>query len=76
MVEIHIDEKVCKGCYFCIEVCSKEVFAKSDVLSPKGYLIAIVENPEDCIVCRMCEKICPDFAVSVHEKESNMNSNP
>ena len=69
MVKIYIDEKLCKGCYYCIEVCPKEVLVKSDVLSPKGYIIAKVEKPEDCIVCRLCERICPDFAISVHENK-------
>jgi 2-oxoglutarate ferredoxin oxidoreductase subunit delta len=69
MVEIRIDERICKGCYFCIEVCPKNVLGKSDNLSPKGYIIARVERPEDCIVCRTCERICPDFAISVHETE-------
>ena len=69
MVEIRIDEKICKGCYFCIEVCPQNVLGKSDALSPKGYIIARVERPEDCIVCRSCERICPDFAISVHEAE-------
>lgn len=70
MVEIHIDEKLCKGCYFCVEICPKEVLAKSDGLSPKGYIIVKVENIENCIVCRLCERICPDFAISVYETKS------
>lgn len=69
MVEIHIDGKLCKGCYFCIEVCPATVFGKSNEHSPKGYIIAKVERPEDCITCRMCERICPDFAISVHEED-------
>jgi len=71
MVEINIDEKLCKGCYFCVELCPKNVLGKSCVLSPKGYIIAKVERPEDCIVCRLCERICPDFAISVHESEED-----
>lgn len=66
-VEVYIDEKLCKGCYFCVEICPKKVLAKSDILSSRGYLIAKVEKPEECIVCRMCEKVCPDFAISVLE---------
>jgi len=65
MVEINIDEKLCKGCYFCVETCPKKVLGKASILSPKGYIIAKVEKPEDCIVCRLCERICPDFAISV-----------
>lgn len=65
--EIYIDEKFCKGCYYCVEVCPKGVLVTSDTLSPKGYLIVKVENPKNCIGCRICEGICPDFAISIHE---------
>lgn len=68
-IEIYIDEKLCKGCNYCIEICPKDVLVKSDKLSQKGYLIAVVEKEEDCIACRMCERICPDFAISIHETE-------
>jgi 2-oxoglutarate ferredoxin oxidoreductase subunit delta len=66
-LEINIDENLCKGCYYCIEVCPKGVLAKSNKLSPRGYVIAKVEKQDDCIVCRQCERICPDFAISVNE---------
>ena len=69
MVGITIDERLCKGCYYCIEICPNDVLGKSDKLSPKGYIIAKVERPEDCITCRNCERICPDFAISVHEED-------
>jgi len=74
MVEIHIDEKLCKGCYYCVAICNKGVLARSDVLSQKGYIIVKVENPEDCIACRLCERICPDFAISIHETKSKKDS--
>lgn len=70
MVVINIDDKLCKGCYYCIEICPKEVLAKSNVLSRKGHLIAKVENIDNCFAYRMCERICPDFAISVHEIET------
>jgi 2-oxoglutarate ferredoxin oxidoreductase subunit delta len=66
-IKIYIDEKLCKGCYYCVEVCPKKVLGKSDTLSLRGFLIAKVENIENCIICRMCERICPDFAISVRE---------
>ncbi len=73
MVEIYIDEKLCKGCYYCVEVCPNKVLGKANRLSPKGYIIAKVESPEDCITCRLCERICPDFAISVNETKNKKN---
>lgn len=69
--EITIDEKLCKGCYFCIEKCPTKVLKKSVNLGPKGYLIAEVDDIEKCIGCRICERICPDFAISVMEKDKS-----
>jgi 2-oxoglutarate ferredoxin oxidoreductase subunit delta len=64
-VKIRIDEKLCKGCYYCVEVCPKKVLAKSTKLGLRGYIIVEAVKPEDCIECGLCERICPDFAVSV-----------
>ena len=68
--EINVDEKLCKGCYFCIEKCPNEVLTKSETIGPKGYLIAKVNESEKCSGCRTCERICPDFAISVNEIEN------
>jgi len=68
--EINIDEKLCKGCYFCIEKCPNEVLMKSETTGPKGYLIAKVADSEKCNGCRICERICPDFAISIDEIEN------
>jgi len=66
--KIRIDEKLCKGCYYCVEVCPKKVLAKSKTLGPKGYIIVEASNPDECIECGACERICPDFAISVHRE--------
>jgi len=67
MIEIRIDENLCKGCNYCVETCPNGVLVRSDKLSPKGYLIPEVGNIEKCVACRMCERICPDFAISIYE---------
>jgi len=63
--KIKIEEKLCKGCYYCVDVCPKNVLVKSTKMGPKGYVIVEAENPEECIKCELCEKICPDFAISI-----------
>jgi 2-oxoglutarate ferredoxin oxidoreductase subunit delta len=68
-VEIYVDEKLCKGCYYCIDICPKKVLVKSTKMGPKGYILVEAKKPEECIECRLCERICPDFAISVHIKK-------
>ena len=63
--KIRVDEQLCKGCYYCVDVCPREVLAVSDKLGPKGYIIVEAVNPEDCIECGLCERVCPDFAIAV-----------
>jgi NAD-dependent dihydropyrimidine dehydrogenase PreA subunit len=34
-----------------------------------GQFYPIVTKSEDCIGCELCEKLCPDFAITVRESE-------
>jgi len=63
--EIHIIDDRCKSCGFCIEFCPTEVLAESEKFNVKGYHPPEVKYPEQCIACRLCELICPDFAIYV-----------
>jgi 2-oxoglutarate ferredoxin oxidoreductase subunit delta len=67
--KIRVDERLCKGCYYCVDACPKMVLAVSKKLGPKGYIIVEAVKPEECIECGLCEKVCPDFAISVRKKE-------
>ncbi|MCL4534517.1 MAG: 4Fe-4S dicluster domain-containing protein [Bacteroidetes bacterium] len=53
----------CKGCSICVEFCPQKVLE----LSSEGK--AIVARPEKCTRCRLCEVLCPDFAVTVSPKQ-------
>lgn len=65
---ITIDPDRCKGCMLCVEICPKKVYKQSkDKTNKKGYKIAEAKYPENCIKCRKCELICPDFAINVGE---------
>ncbi|MFP4185852.1 MAG: ferredoxin family protein [Thermoplasmata archaeon] len=57
----------CKGCEFCIEFCPVGALEKSDETTEKGYHPP--EMTEGCVLCGKCEKICPEFAVHIKEKE-------
>lgn len=59
--KITINEKWCKQCGLCVHFCSKQVLQMKPLGAPE------VTSVENCIGCRQCEGICPDFAVSVEK---------
>jgi 2-oxoglutarate ferredoxin oxidoreductase subunit delta len=69
--EIHIIADRCKGCGFCIEFCPNDVLEESEEFNIKGYHPPKPEYPDKCIYCRLCELICPDFAIYVTEYIEN-----
>ncbi len=64
---VHIVQDRCKGCGYCIEFCPKKGLRASGEFNVKGYHPPFIENPDACTGCRMCEMLCPDFAVWVEE---------
>ena len=62
---VHIDTELCKGCNICVVVCPQDVLELSEDMNSKGYNIASVERPSDCIQCMQCEIKCPDLAIKV-----------
>jgi 2-oxoglutarate ferredoxin oxidoreductase subunit delta len=65
-VRITINEKWCKKCGICITFCPKKVLVPDDQGKP------VVQNPEKCIQCMLCEIHCPDFAIEVEEKKKDL----
>jgi len=53
----------CKRCGNCVAFCPREVLQEDRW----GY--PYVARPDRCISCRVCEMLCPDFAISVGESE-------
>lgn len=62
-----IDEIRCKGCGICISICPKQVFVLSLNRNSYGTQMPKASKPNDCIGCRMCEKLCPDAAIDIEE---------
>lgn len=62
---VEVNPKLCKGCYFCIRYCPREVFGKSEKIGEMGYVVAKVLDSGKCTGCRLCLLYCPDFAVSI-----------
>jgi len=71
--KVEIDERLCKGCCFCIRFCPFGVFVRSHTLGDLGYEIAKVEFSENCNGCRACLLYCPDLAVAVEEEGEKKN---
>jgi 2-oxoglutarate ferredoxin oxidoreductase subunit delta len=66
---IQINQKWCKGCYICLEVCPQKVFEKSREVSAKGFNPVAVIHAEKCTGCLQCEMLCPDLAIRVEKEE-------
>lgn len=65
MAVITIDKTYCKGCGICFTVCPKKIFVKSRKRNNYGTAMPDIKNPDSCVVCRMCERSCPDGAIDV-----------
>ncbi len=55
----------CKGCRFCVEFCPRQVLAMSERFNSKGYHIPTIIAEHQCTDCKMCELLCPEFAIYV-----------
>ena len=68
MIEIVINPNYCKGCSICIDFCPRKVLQPSKEINAKGYTLPEAVNIEDCTQCKLCEIVCPDFAIAVTPK--------
>jgi formate dehydrogenase (NADP+) beta subunit len=62
---VHVDAALCKDCGYCKEVCTLDVFARSDEFNASGYRPYLAAKSEYCIGCLRCLYICPDFAIKI-----------
>jgi len=69
---IIIQEDLCKGCGYCIEICPVAYLKDSNKMNKKGYMVPEIDNTIVCTFCRKCELICPEIAISI-EKEGKNN---
>lgn len=49
--------------------CPKKVLEKSTVFNKQGYRPPKIKDgmEAECVACKMCETICPEFAIFVSE---------
>jgi 2-oxoglutarate ferredoxin oxidoreductase subunit delta len=67
--ELHILKERCKGCAFCVEYCPTDVLELAREFNKKGYHPPHAKNADACVNCRLCELVCPDFAIFCLLKE-------
>lgn len=58
---------LCKGCGLCKEKCPVQCISWSEMLGVYG-TPAVVADMEKCIVCGICQNVCPDCAIVVEKK--------
>ena len=58
--EIEISETRCRSCAVCWEVCAPKVLTWKPPLNK-----AIIKDLDACTGCRLCEWLCPDWAIVV-----------
>lgn len=61
--QVKINQELCKSCGICYWVCPTKAIVEGKLSAPK------FENPDACIGCKQCERLCPDFAIDVLERE-------
>ena len=55
-----IDPDLCTGCGICVNSCSVDVI-RMDEEAQK----AIIQYPQDCMLCEFCVLDCPEDAITV-----------
>lgn len=63
--EIIIDSERCKGCYLCIDACSKNCIERSGRPNAAGNYPAQFLADSECLACALCALVCPDVAIKV-----------
>jgi 2-oxoglutarate ferredoxin oxidoreductase subunit delta len=58
-LQFDFNPNYCKSCGICYGLCPKQVLGPDEEGRPQ------VVNREACILCKMCELRCPDFAIRV-----------
>ena len=73
--KINLIKDRCKSCEFCIEFCPQDILELSDEFNAKGYHPPRIKEEGNCVACRLCELICPEFAIHITEDETLITSN-
>ncbi len=67
---IIINEDLCKGCGYCIEICPVNYLRDSKKINKKGYKLPETNESNSCTLCKRCELLCPEMAIDVVKEEA------
>ncbi len=74
MIEVTMDW--CKGCELCVKKCPVQALRIGEEMNRKGIYTPELKEENECNYCRLCELICPDFAISVNVIEGENEREP
>ena len=66
---VQVDWSLCYGCEKCITACPTDVFTL--ITEIKGRVVVDPIRESDCILCLVCEIICPVKAINIKQKEGS-----
>ncbi len=64
---VYIYYNWCKKCGICVSFCPTGTLAMKSDGTP------YVKNPEKCIHCETCDRLCPDFAITGAKRGGDKN---
>lgn len=66
MARISVDDRFCKGCGLCVDVCPTHIIRLDrTTITAKGYHPAQCIDQSKCTGCTTCAIMCPDVAITV-----------
>jgi 2-oxoglutarate ferredoxin oxidoreductase subunit delta len=68
---VKLARSLCKGCGYCIEFCPRKVFEPGEE-SERGVSLPRIARPEDCTLCGLCTRLCPDLALTIVKEEGEV----
>jgi 2-oxoglutarate ferredoxin oxidoreductase subunit delta len=67
MPEVNVNKELCKECKICIEFCPVKIIMIGMEVNRYGYHYVRVTDQSKCIACMLCERYCPEFAITVNK---------
>lgn len=66
---IVLNEKLCKGCSYCVKFCPKQILELGKERSKRGFFYPVYTDADKCNTCGICATVCPEGAIEIPKKE-------